>query len=280
MRHLEVFRGSLASGATDVLQQVPFVFAEAKLAPSALGLQVSATLSKLSAFWGVGANLENISPQAASMLPLPFPNYAPNNIGTAVESPSKYWDFIRNPIPLRPTETFNIFASQTSGGAEVQTVFTEFTDGIISPLPMLAAGPSPNGNGKYTSMHARATTTLTPNAWSQVTPSIDLPFPAGLYALVGARVMSAKALGFRMRPINDVSWYPGGVAVQSPDQYDPPGQRFINALTGALTHWGIWFTFFQNTVPNVDIWSTAADTVEDFWFDVIKLSDVVTVGAL
>ena len=280
MRHLEVFRSSLASGVTDVLQQVNYVQANAKLAPSALGVQVSATLSKLSAMWGVGANLENISPQAASMLPLPFPNFAPNNIGTAIESPAKYWDFIRNPKPLRSTETFDIFASQTSGGAEIETVFVEFTDGIIVAAPQLSQGPSVNGNGMYTRAHATSTTTLTANAWTQVTPVLDLPLPAGTYALVGARVMSANALGFRMKPINDVSWYPGGVAVQSPDQFDPPGQSFINPITGAISHWGIWFTFFQNTVPNVDVWATAANTKIDMWFDLIKLSDVVTAGAL
>lgn len=280
MRHLEVFRSSLASGVTDVLQQVSYVFTNGKLAPSALGLQVSASLSKLSAIFGVGANLENISPQAASMLPLPYPNFAPNNIGTAIESPAKYWDFIRNPKPLRATETFDIFASQTSGGAETETVFVEFTDGLIVAAPPLSQGPSVNGNGMFTRVHATGTTTLTAAAWSQVTPVLDLPLPAGTYALVGARVMSATGLGFRMKPINDVSWYPGGVAVQAPDQYDPPGQSFINPLTGAISHWGIWFTFFQNTVPNVDIFATSADTKQDFWFDLIKLSDVVTANAL
>lgn len=280
MRHVEVFSSSLASGVTDVLQQLSYVFANAKLGKSANGLQVSAMLSKLGAFWGVGANLENISPQAASMLPLPYPNFAPNNIGTAIESPAKYWDFMRNPKPLRPTETFDIFASQTSGGAEVETVFTEFTDGIITAAPPLSQGPSVNGNGMFTSVHATANTTLTAAAWSQVTPALDLPLPAGTYALVGARVMSATALGFRMKPINDVSWYPGGVAVQAPDQFEAPGQRFINPLTGAISHWGIWFTFFQNTVPNVDIWATAGDTKQDLWFDLIKLSDVVTANAL
>src|SRR6266404_1768312 len=149
-RTLEAFRSSLASGVTDVLQQVTYISAGAILAPSALGLQVSANLSKLSALWGVGANLERIQAQAASMLPLPYPDYAPNNIGTAVESPAKYWDFTRGPKPLRPTETFNIFASQTSGGAENEVVFAEFTDGLITQAPPLAIGPAINGNGMFT----------------------------------------------------------------------------------------------------------------------------------
>ena len=277
---LEAFQSTLLSGVTDVLQQVTYVAQGAILSPSANGLQVSAALSKLHSIFGVGATLENISPQAASMLPLPYPNLAPNNIGTAIESPAKFWDWSRGPKPLRPTETFNIFASQTSSGAEDETVFVQFCDGLTTAAPALATAPAINGNGMFTTAHATAAATLTANAFTQVTPILDLPLPAGTYALVGARVMSAGALAFRIKPINEPLWRPGGVAVQAPDQLEPPGQRFINPLTGVLSHWGIWITFFQNTVPNVDIWSGSADTVEDFWFDIIKLSDIVTANAL
>jgi len=80
---LEAFSSSLASGVTDVLQQVTYISAGAILAPSASGVQVSAALSKVHSAFGVGVTLENISLQAASMLPLPYPNLAPNNKGTA-----------------------------------------------------------------------------------------------------------------------------------------------------------------------------------------------------
>lgn len=277
--HMEYFRSSLASGATDVLQQVAFV-SSGVLAPSGNGVQVSAALSKLHSLFGVGANLENISPQAASMLPLPYPNLASNNVGTAINTPAALWDFSRNPKPLRPTEQFNIFASQISGGAETETVFVQFTDGIVTPAPALATAPALNGNGMLTTVHATATATLTANAFTQVTPILDLPLPAGFYALVGARVMSAKALAFRLAPINDPLWRPGGIAVQAATDLDYPGQRYINNLTGAISHWGVWLTFFQNTVPNVQLFSTAADTKVDTWFDLIKISDITTSGAL
>ena len=215
--HMEYFRSSLASGATDVLQQVTFV-SSGVLAPSGNGVQVSAALSKLHSLFGFGANMENISPQAASMLPLPYPNLASNNVGTAMNSPAAVWDFSRSPKPLRPTEQFNIFASQISGGAETETVFVQFTDGIVTPAPALATAPALNGNGMLTTVHATATTTLTANAFTQVTPILDLPLPAGFYALVGARVMSAKAIAFRLAPINEPLWRPGGTAVQAADR--------------------------------------------------------------
>src|SRR5260370_7663831 len=113
MRTMEAFRSQLPTGTSNVLEQVTYISAGAILAPSALGLQVSATLSKLHSLFGVGANLENISPQAASMLPLPYSNYCPNNIGTALETPANFLDFSRPPNPLPPTQPFHLFASQT-----------------------------------------------------------------------------------------------------------------------------------------------------------------------
>ena len=277
---LEAFRSSLASGVTDVFQQVTYISSGAILAPSASGLQVSAALSKLALVFGVGAHLEQIQPQAASFLPLPYPTLAPNNIGTVMENPPKAWDFIRAPKVLRPTETFNIFASQTSAGAETETVFTMFTDGVIIQAPPVSQAPTLNGNGMFTIAHATATTTLTANAFTQVTPVLDAALPAGLYSLVGMRYQSATALAFRIKPINEPLWRPGGIGCQTADQLELPGQRFINALTGSISHWGEWLKFFQNTVPNIDCWATGADTKEDFWFDLIKISDVVTAAAL
>jgi hypothetical protein len=282
MWHMEAFRSSLASGVTDVFQQVSYIQAGAVLAPAGTNsMQVSAFLPFVHSLFGVGAHLENIQPQASSFLPLPNPVFAANNIGTAAESPPRFWDLSRFPKALRPTETFSIFASQTSGGAENEAVFVNFSDNTMKPAPQIASGPAINGNGQMTTVHGTATTTLTANGWTQVFPLIDSPgLPAGLYALVGARVMSAGALAFRLKPVVEPLWRPGGVAVQTADQLDAPNQRYFNPTTGRISKWGVWITFYQNTPPFVDIWSTSADTKEDFFFDLIKISDVTTSGAL
>jgi len=214
------------------------------------------------------------------MLPLPYPNLASNNVGTIINTPAAVWDWSAGPKPLRPTETFNIFASQISAGAETVAVFVQFTDGIVTPAPPLATGPALNGNGMFTVVHATAATTLTAHAFTQVTPVLDNPLPAGQYALVGARVMSAGALAFRIAPVNEPLWRPGGIAVTAATKLDWPNQRYMNNLTGRISPWGVWLTFFQNTVPNVQIYSDTADTAEDMWFDLIKISDVTTSAAL
>jgi|SRR5579871_262244 len=280
MFHMEAFRSSLSSGVTDVLQQVTFITANAQLNPSASGAQVANQLPYLHSFFGVSAHLENISPQAPSWQVLPFPNYAPNNIGTAAESPARFWDLARSPKPLRPTETFNIFASQTNGGAENVAVFVNFTDGINNPPPPIAKSPTIDGVQQLFTLHGVGTTTLTANAWSQVTITPDSPgLPAGYYAIVGARAMSAGALAFRIHPVGGQQWRPGGVACQTADQLEAPGQRFINPLSGTVSHWGVWLNFYQVNFPYIDFWSTSADTKQDVWLDLIKISDQFPTGA-
>ena len=280
--HIEAFRSSLASGVTNVLQQVTYIQAGAYLSPSGTAsMQVSSEVPKLGALWGVGAHLENIQPQAQSFQPQPFPNFAPNNIGTVAENPPKFWDFLRSPKVLRPTETFSIFASQTNGAAENEAIFCMFTDGDFTPARPVSQTPTQTGIGMFTIQHATANTTLTPNAWTQVTPVLDSPgIPAGLYALVGMRVMSAGCLAFRVKPTSGSGLRPGGVGCQTANQLETPGQRYINALTGQISHWGQWLQFWQNTPPFIEFWSTSADTVQNMWFDLIKLNDSVTANAL
>lgn len=280
MFHMEAFRSALASGATDVFQQITYISAGALLAPSGSGLQVSAQLPFLHSAFGVSAHLENLQFQAASFLPLPYTTVSPNNKGTAAESPPRFWDFTPKYKALRPTEFFNLYGSQTSGGSETVTAFVQFTDNNRQAAPPIATAPSVNGNGMLTIAHATAATTLTANAWSQVTPIFDQPLPAGQYALVGVRAVSATALAFRIAPVVEPLWRPGGVACQSADQLDAPNQRYINPQTGKISDWGVWVTFFQNTAPFVQFWATSADTAEDMWFDLIKISDVTTSGAL
>lgn len=278
MFHMEGFRSSLASGVTNVFQQVTYVSVNSQLTALNLGVQIPVELMYLHSLFGVGATLENLQPQANSWLPAPFPELAPNNVGTAIASPAKVWDFSRNPKAFRPTEEFKMFASQTSAGAEVEAVFFNVCDGPPAPLPTVANGPTLNGVGQFFVAHGTAATTLVANAWTSVIPVLDQALPAGRYALVGARVMSAHALAFRIKPTVQPLWRPGGAAVQTAGQFDPPGQRYVNPLTGQITHWGTWVTFYQNTVPQVDIFATAADTAEDIFFDLVKISDIVTGG--
>jgi hypothetical protein len=279
MFHLELFSSSIASGATTFAQLT--YFTPDNIMPKLnQGAQVLVALPKVMAVMGVGAHMASVRVQAPSFLPLPYPTLGPNNRGTAFESPPRIWDFSSNPFALRPTEELDIFATQNAGAAETEYVAVIMTDGVRVAPPAIRTGPTLNGDGGYFTAHWTASTTLTAGQWSLVAPIFDQPLPAGLYSLIGVRCFSATALFFRMFPAVAPLWRPGGVAVQAYDQLDPVNQRGFQAMNFPGQGWGEWLRFYQNVPPQVEFFSTAADTSEEGFFDLIKVSDATTTGAM
>jgi hypothetical protein len=279
MFHAEMFSSSIATGA-NTFAQVNYLTGDTVLAPLNFGLQISPTLPNLFFVAGIGTNIVHVRGQTASMLPFPYPTLDPNNRGGAAESPPRVHDFSNDPLPLRPTDEFDIFATQNSAGAQVQYVITQFSDGTLTPIPVQVLPPTLTTNpatpGRYTSAHWTAAKTLTAGAWTPVQPIFDQVLPAGYYALCGARAFSASALFFRMLPAMGPIWRPGGTAVQAYDSLDPVNQRFIPTYAPESNGWGVWLFFFQNVPPQVEIFATAADVAEEGWFDLVYVSNATT----
>lgn len=281
MFHQELFSSSIATGA-NTFGQVTFFTPDNVLQKLVNGMQVSTSLPYLLAVFGVGAHMVDVRAQSPSMLPFPYPNLNPNNRGTAFESPVRGWDFSLAPIPLKPTEEFDIFASQNATGAETEYVGCLFSDGQTSPLtvPLNPPGVIQNGltPGRFFTAHSSTSVTVTAGAFSLVSLSLDQALPAGMYALIGARAFSATGLFFRMFPQNSPLWRPGGIAVQAYDSLDPPNQRGVRNGVPALSSWGVWLTFYQNTVPQIEFFCTAADTAQEAWLDLVYLGPQTSQG--
>ena len=279
MFHAELFSSSINTGANTFLQ-VTYFTPDNILPKLVNGMQVSPDVPFLMFVAGVGADLVHVRAQANSMLPFPYPTLDPNNRGTAFESPPRAFDFSSMPIPLKPTEEFDIFASQNKGSAETVYVLAMFSDGQRTPIPVQVNPPgirdSPAIPGRFFTAHWTATTTLTAGGWTQVQPAFDQALYAGYYALVGARAYSATGLFFRMFPAMGPKWRPGGVCVQAYDQMDPYNQRYIPNYGVTPGGWGVWLTFFQNVPPQVEFFATAADTAEEGWFDLVYLGPQTT----
>lgn len=283
MFHLESFSSSIATSSTTNFQQLTFISTDAVLQKLVNGMQVSQALPKLGAVMGVGSHLVHVRAQAPSMLPVPYVTLGPNNRGGAFESPPRCWDYMNQPIPLRLTEEFDIFVTQNSGGAETEYVACLFTDGVRTPAPPIRTGPTTNGDGAFFTLHGTASTTLTAGAWTNIPASsitFDQALPAGLYSLVGVRAFSATALWFRMFPQVAPLWRPGGIAVQAYDQMDMFNQRYFSPYGTTPAGWGEWLRFYSNTPPGIEFFATSADTAEEVWFDIIKVSDATIQGTM
>lgn len=281
MFHMELFSSSIATGA-NTFAQLNYVSADAILPKLNNGVQVSPTLNMLHSVMGVGTNLVHVRAQANSMLPFPYNAISPNNRGGAFESPPRIWDMSHWPLGLRPTEEFDIFATQNAAGAQTEYVAVQFTDGQLT-MPAVAVNPpglTANSYipGRFLTVHATSATTLTAGAWTQCLLTFDQSLPAGYYALMGARAFSATALFFRMFPAMAPLWRPGGVAVQAYDQMDPMNQRYMNAFNDMPRGWGVWLYFYQNVPPAVEMFATSADTAEEFWLDLVWIGQQVTPG--
>jgi len=278
MFHMELFSSSIASGA-NTFAQLTYFTPDNILPKLVNGMQVSAQLPYLTFVAGIGAHMVHVRPQSNSMLPFPYPTLSPNNRGTAFESPVRVWDFFPSPIPLKPTEELDIFATQNAGAGETQYVFAQFSD--AKPLPIgvhvlpVGVAMNPATPGRFFTAHATASVTLTAGAWTAVLPAFDQALYAGYYALVGARAYSATCLAFRMFPAYGPLWRPGGLGVQAYDSLDPPGQRFQDAMVGDERYWGAWLYFYQNVPPQVEFFATAADSAEEMWFDLVYLGPQV-----
>ena len=232
------------------------------------GLQVPKQLNKLAFTAGVGTSLCNFRAQTPAFLPYPWPAFGPTNRGSAFESPARHWDGFRTPLPMNPTDELDIFTCQNSGGAETEYVAVSLSDGVITPPPA----------GRFFTVHATGSTTVTNAAFSLCSLTFDQAIPAGLYAVIGARAFAAHALFFRLAPAMEPLWRPGGTGVQTYDQMDPWGQRAFMNGNQLVAPWGVWMTFYQNVPPQLDIFCTAADTAQEVWLDLIQVSTGTVYG--
>jgi len=262
--HFEMYKSSVVGTSATALVQVNSL-ANGVVPTLNNGFQVPTSLRKLGAVMPVSTHANRVRMQAPSMLPFPYVDLTPVNRGSAFESPPRCFDFMANPIQLNPTEELDAYFDP---GNNTETCYLGilFTDGVRTPPPA----------GRFFTVHATASTTLTAGAMTTVTPVLDLALPASgggpqMYALIGARVFSATGLFFQMLPANEPLWRPGGVCVQAYDQLDVPGQRGYGWLNGQYPSWGQWLQFQQNVPPQVNIFATSADTAEEFSFDLVAI---------
>jgi hypothetical protein len=207
------------------------------------GLQIPKQLNKLGFVAGVGTSMTNLRVQTPAFLPYPWPSFGPVNRGSAFESPPRMFDLFKSPLNMNPTDELDVFIAQNSGGSETEYVFLSLTDGMVSSAP----------GGRFFTVHATGTTTQTAGAFTSCTLTFDQAIPAGLYAVIGARAFAATALAFRLAPAMEPLWRPGGIAVRTYDQLDPPGQRAYHLDGQVIAPWGVWMQFYQNVPPQVDV---------------------------
>ena len=249
MFHVAMFNSSIANGA--VLLQVTNV-ADVILATSNKGFFVKDTLPNLMAVAGVGTNLTRFQLTSGSIRKL-FPwDFDRVNVGTVLENPVRFFDFSSAPIPLDKNEELDAFCVQSNAGAQQEYIAAWFCDGPVRPV-----------TGRVQTMHATGATTLTANGWTAVPLTLDNGLDGGLYSIIGLSAFSAGALFARVIPRGNSAYRPGVPAAQARDQSIPAPWRYGG--------WGEFVQFPNTAVPQIEFFSTTADTAEEVYLDLVKV---------
>lgn len=251
--HTALYSSSIANGS--VLLQVTNV-ADPILATSGSGFLIPGAdangpaLNRLARVAAVGTNLTRAQLTSYSIRQRALFDISPVNVGTVLENPVRFVDFAQRPIQLRTNEELDAFALQSNAGAQRETVAIWLADGPLTPV-----------TGDIFTMHWTASTTLTANGLTQCAITFDNGLPEGILAIVGADFFSAGALFARVVPRTGSANRPGGFAAQARDQWTIQQQRY-----GAM---GEWLRFQNTQPPQVEFFSTSADTTEEGYFDMM-----------
>jgi len=254
MQHMALFSSSIANGT--ILLQVTAV-PDPIIASSGNGLLAPAALPFLWRAAGVGTNLTRFQLTSATLRDYAPFDCAPANVGTVLESPLRYLDFSDAPIHFNGVEEIDVFAVQSNAGAQRETVAVWFVD--RAPVQL---------QGRCFTMHWTAGTTLVANAFTAITPVFDNGIPSGTFAVVGSRQLSASALFHRFIPRGGNPFRPGFPSVQAQDGYAFDGSRY----TDYVPNWGEALRFTNVTIPQIEIFATAADASEEGYIDMIQVA--------
>jgi len=254
MQHMALYSSSIANGT--VLLQVTNV-ADPIIATSGLGFLINAQLPYLWRASAVGTNLTRFQLTSATLRNYAPFDASPVNVGTALESPLRYLDFSDAPIRFEGVEELDVFAVQSNAGAQRVTCAVWFSDGPPKPI-----------NGRCFTMHWTASTTLTANAITTITPVFDNGIPSGTFAIVGSRQISAGALFHRYLPRGGSPFRPGFPSAQAQDGYAFDGSRY----TDYVPNFGEALRFNNVTIPQIDVFSVSADTTEEGYIDMIQVA--------
>lgn len=248
MRHLAVFEGAGASTfptAIPAIADILYVQSNGFILTKSMFLYMCAA---------AGTNLtraEFSTPTWAAINPYPLVRL--NNGGSAFEDPPNV-EIFDNPIPINVGDPLTLNANLSTGTTNVYGV-VELGDTANEPIGF---------TGQVYRIRGTGATTLTANKWTQVTATWEqASLPSGTYMVVGLQGYSAGALALRVFNSNS-PYRPGSLAYQSLGQRPHP---YFGHQTGRNL-----LKFTAPNYPNVEYFSSSADTSEEFFLDVVRVA--------
>jgi hypothetical protein len=164
-------------------------------------------------------------------------------------------DYSKEPFRFDSDEELAVEA--TSGICMGSENFTCVVGLVRQPLQAMPAG-------QIFTLRGTATTTLTANAWTQLSSiTWDNQLPNRTFHIVGLAVQSAGCQAARIIfPDSQQVWRPGAVGITS--LANEADEMFRKGKMGFS-----WGTFDGFAMPNIEVLSNVADTTEEIYLDII-----------
>jgi len=207
---------------------------------------------------GVGSGGDQLARLTSpSLRGLVRPHIVPLNGGNdgdvEPDSPQVVMDMRQNPLLLREDESLNLEIHSDTTAASKQWGILWLADGPISPV-----------GGDIRTYRFTNTGTLTADVWSNGNLTADEDLAVGRYDVVGMRAVSAGLVAARLVPQRG-GFRPGCLGCDDPQDIQHEMFRM-----GGL---GVWLNFASNSIPSVDFLSESADTDQEVFLDLIRVSD-------
>ena len=213
------------------------------------------------------------TPSLGQMASLDFANYVANSAGSEIPGDEPPMDlFFDNPIPLLGGEALSVYTTNTGTNNESDDCVVFLTDGLFGvPLTLNALGQYVDSNGNVLRVQPilfNWSQTLTAHAWTAATLNPSQQLAQGTYICIGAEVSSATGIAARFIFQNSTSTNrPGVPCVASlANTVDPALAKF---RMGRL---GLFGTFSYQSIPQMEILASAADTSGQALLDLVKIA--------
>jgi len=207
---------------------------------------------KVAAVGMIGATITQGQLTAPSLRERSLLDIRPLNVGAEPLGRRAFYETWKKPIELEPGEGLRALAAEGAAGAEQETALVWLMD-EITPMP----------EGEIEVIRATSSVTLSAYAWTLCDLTLTQQLRAGRYSIVGMRAESAGAIAARL-VIPGSAFRPGTSAYDAASDEQPAEFR-----NGGLGSWG---EFDHRFIPQVEFLSVSADTSEEVYLDVIKLS--------
>lgn len=214
-------------------------------------IRVPKDYNKLIAAYVVGATMTRAqlkSPSINKRAPLEL---APIDATAEPVSRPPLIKMIDNPFTLDSGEALNALTTNTATAGDDQSILVWLANSKITPIKDSSEFP----------VRATGTTTLTADAWSNVSLTLDQDLEVGTYEILGVKIIGATVLAARLIFSKD-EMRPGVIGSDVITDIDEEVFRHGNL--------GVWGEFEHDTPPKLEVYAAAGDTAQTVIFDVRK----------